>query len=55
MLPLHSHSGTAYWFVTTEKMIAASEKVVETLFENETDYDPYTDHIPVSTLEEIYP
>ena len=51
---MHSHSGTAYWFVTTEKMIAASEKVVETLFENETDYDPYTDHIPVSTLEEIY-
>ena len=54
VLPLHSHSGTAYWFVTTEKMIAASEKVVETLYENETDYDPYADHIPVSTLEEIY-
>ena len=53
-LPLSSYSGASYWFVTTDKMIAASEKVIETLYENETEFDPYTDLLPISTLEEIY-
>ena len=54
ILPLNSYSGASYWFVTTDKMIAASEKVIETLYENETEFDPYTDLLPISTLEEIY-
>ena len=54
ILPLNSYNGASYWFVTTDKMIAASEKVIETLYENETEFDPYTDLLPISTLEEIY-
>lgn len=53
-LPLYSCNGTPYWYVTTDKMVAASEKVVDALFENETEYDPYTDTPPVSTLEEVF-
>ena len=35
-------------------MIAASEKIVEALYENDADYDPYTEPPTVSTLEEIF-
>ena len=54
MLPLTSCKGTPYWYVTTPKMIAASEKIVETLYENEADFDPYTSIFPVTTLEEVF-
>lgn len=53
-LPLYDYRGSPYWYVTTDRMIAASEKIVETLLENETDFDPYTDAPTVSTLEEIF-
>ena len=54
VLPLTSCRGTPYWYVTTPKMIAASEKIVETLYENEADFDPYTSTLPVTTLEEVF-
>lgn len=54
VLPLYSYKGTPYWYVTTDKMIAASEKIVEALYENDTDYDPYAEPPTVSTLEEIF-
>ena len=54
VLPLYSCQGMPYWYVTTGKMIAASEKVVEALFENESDFDPYTETPVVSTLEEVF-
>lgn len=54
VLPLISHRGTPYWYVTTSKMVSASEKIVETLYENESDFDPYTNSLPVCTLEEIF-
>ena len=54
VLPLYSYKGTPYWYVTTDKMIAASEKIVEALYENEVDYDPYAEPPTVSTLEEIF-
>ena len=41
ILPLYNHKGMPYWFVTTQKMVSASEKIVETLYENEVDIDPY--------------
>ena len=53
-LPLYDYRGSPYWYVTTDRMIAASEKIVETLLENETDFDPYTDAPTVSTLEEMH-
>lgn len=54
VLPLYSYKGTPFWYVTTDKMVAASEKIVEALFENETEYDPYTGAPVVSTLEEVF-
>lgn len=53
-LPLYSCHGMPYWYVTTDKMIAASEKIVEALLENETEFDPYTEAPTVSTLEEVF-
>lgn len=53
-LPLYSCHGMPYWYVTTDKMIAASEKIVEALLENETEFDPYMEAPPVSTLEEVF-
>lgn len=53
-LPLYNGSGNAYWYVTTDKMIAASEKIVKTLYEEGTEYDPYTEPQPVVTLEEAF-
>ena len=54
VLPIYSCFGLPYWYVTTDKMVAASEKVVDALFENETDFDPYTEAPPVATLEEVF-
>lgn len=54
VLPMYSYKGTPYWYVTTDKMIAASEKIVEALYENDVDYDPYAEPPTVSTLEEIF-
>ena len=54
VLPLYSYKGTPYWYVTTDKMIAASEKIVEALYESDTEYDPYAEPPTVSTLEEIF-
>ena len=53
-LPLYDYRGSPYWYVTTDRMIAASEKIVETLLENDSDFDPYTNAPTVSTLEEIF-
>lgn len=54
VLPLYNYKGLPYWYVTTDKMVAASEKIVEALYENEADIDPYTEALPVSTLEEVF-
>ena len=54
ILPIRNHLGMPYWYVTTNRMIAASEKIVEALMENEYDFDPYTDPPPVTTLEEVF-
>ena len=54
VLPVYSCFGMPYWYVTTDKMVDASEIIVETLLENETEFDPYTDAPPVSTLEEVF-
>ena len=54
VLPIHNQQGSPYWFVTTEKMVAASEKIVEALIENGTEFDPYTETLTVTTLEEVF-
>lgn len=54
ILALTDGRGLPFWYVTTDKMVAASEKIIEALFENETEYDPYLAPPPVSTLEEVF-
>ncbi len=54
VLPLYNGKGSPYWYVTTEKMVAASEKIIETLYDMESDFDPYTDSVPISPLEEVF-
>lgn len=54
VLPINNRVGKPYWYMTTEKMVAASEKIVETLLENEKEFDPYTDAPAVATLEEVF-
>ena len=54
VLPIHDRLGRPYWYVTTDKMVVASEKIVETLLENEKEFDPYTETPTVTTLEEVF-
>ena len=54
VLSLYGSQSAPYWYVTTDRMIAASEKIVGTLLENETDFDPYVDPPAVSSLEEVF-
>ena len=54
VLPIYSCFGLPYWYVTTDKMVTASEKIVEALLENEMDYDPYTEAPAIATLEEVF-
>lgn len=54
VLPINDRNGIPYWYVTTEKMITASEKIVDTLLDNDDGFDPYTDALSISTLEEIF-
>ena len=54
MLPLHAPTGEPYWYVVTEKMVTASERVIEELMANEMPYDPYRTNVNVSSLEEVY-
>jgi len=54
VLPICNAVGMPFWYVTTDKMVSASEKVVEMLLENEQDFDPYTEAPNVVTLEEAF-
>ena len=46
MLPLYSATGQPYWFVTTDKMVKASERLCEEALQHEAFFDPY--RIPLS-------
>lgn len=49
-LPLRNIHGDFYWYVLTDKMIAASEKIVEELIEQPTEQEFNS----VSTIEEVF-
>ena len=53
-LQLHNARGIPYWYVVTNKMIAASERIVEEMLSNETEFDPYKDTPAASSLEESF-
>ena len=52
-LPLFGCNGFPYWYVTTEKMVSASEKIIEALMEYEVE-NGAAEAPPVSTLEEVF-
>ena len=52
-LPLFGCNGFPYWYVTTEKMVSASEKIIEALMEYEAE-NGAAEAPPVSTLEEVF-
>ena len=54
ILPIHSPRGTPYWYVTTQKMAYASERIIEELMNNETDFDPYRNLPATTSLEESF-
>ena len=51
-LPIHGPAGSPYWFVTTDRMVSASETIVEELMAN----DESTFHGPpvLAPLEEVF-
>ncbi len=51
-LPLNNICGEAYWYLLTNKMISASEVIVDELMERDTAQQPYRSS--VATIEEIY-
>ena len=51
VLPLTNAKGVPYWYVTTDRMVAASEKIIEAMYEENREIDPYTAAAPVSPLE----
>lgn len=53
-LPLHNPRGIPYWYTVTSKMVSASEKIINEMLENETDFDPYRDTPSTSSLEESF-
>ena len=46
MLPLYSATGQPYWYVTTDKMVKASERLCEEAMKHDAFFDPY--RIPLS-------
>ena len=51
-LPLNNICGEAYWYLLTNKMISASEVIVDELMERDTAQQPHRSS--VATIEEIY-
>ena len=53
-LQMHNPRGIPYWYVVTNKMVAASEQIITEMLENETEFDPYRDTPSASSLEESF-
>jgi len=54
MLPIHSPRGNPYWYVTTQKMASASDRIISEMMDNETDFDPYRNLPATTCLEESF-
>ncbi len=57
ILPLKNYQGISYWYVTTSRMVASSEKIIEALYEMDaenTDFDPYLSIQNLCSLEEAF-
>ena len=54
MLPIHSPRGNPYWYVTTQKMASASDRIISEMMDNETEFDPYRNLPAATCLEESF-
>ncbi len=54
ILPLFNASGMPYWYVLTDKMIAASERLCAEAMEQEEDFDPYRAPMTSAMTEEMF-
>ena len=54
ILPLFNASGMPYWYVLTDRMIAASERLCAEAMEQEEDFDPYRAPMTSAMTEEMF-
>ncbi len=54
LLPLYNASGMPYWFVLTDRMIAASERLCEEAIAQDTAFDPYRAGMTSAMTEEMF-
>ena len=55
VLPLYNAAGMPYWYVLTERMISASERLCEEAMEQEEEqFDPYRLHMTSAMTEEMF-
>ena len=54
ILPLSNAAGMPYWYVLTEKMIAASERLCAEAMEQEECFDPYRAPMTSAMTEEMF-
>lgn len=54
VLPLYDGSGKPYWFVLTDKMVQASERLCSEAMNRETGFDPYKTQPAAEMKDEIF-
>ena len=54
ILPLYNGTGMPYWYVLTDKMISASERLCEEALDREGDFDPYRAQMTGAMTEEMF-
>ena len=54
ILPLFNASGMPYWYVLTDRMIAASERLCAEAMEQEENFDPYRAPMTSAMTEEMF-
>ena len=54
LLPLYNASGMPYWYVLTDRMIAASERLCEEAIGQDTAFDPYRAGMTSAMTEEMF-
>ena len=54
LLPLYSPSGMPYWYVLTDKMVAASERLCLEAIQQEPGFDPYRTGMTSAMTEEMF-
>ena len=54
VLPLCNTAGMPYWYVLTDRMVAASERLCEEALGQDTDFDPYRAGMTSAMTEEMF-